>query len=142
MAEERELMLERKKLKEIITKLAKEENNIEDSLYKNSFNHPKDEDNRANLEYICHKKIVDIRNIKSKPYFARVDFKEDNDEKTESVYIGKISIIDSQTKEPLIIDWRAPISNLYYEGKIGKATYNTIEKEISRRNTFKKTIFY
>ncbi|MGN1299205.1 MAG: hypothetical protein ACI4UE_04410 [Candidatus Scatovivens sp.] len=142
MAEERELMLERKKLKEIITKLAKEENNIEDSLYKNSFNHQKDEDIRANLEYICHKKIVDIRNIKSKPYFARLDFKEDNHEKTESIYIGKISIIDSQTKEPLIIDWRAPISNLYYEGKIGKATYNTIEKEISRRNTFKKTIFY
>ena len=49
--------------------------------------------------------------------------------KMEKLYIGKISILDSKTAEPIIVDWRAPISNLYYEGKIGKAEYELSFKD-------------
>ena len=38
----------------------------------------------------------------------------------EKLYIGKLSVLDSKSQRPIIIDWRAPISNLYYDGRIGK----------------------
>ena len=60
------------------------------------------------------KKLSELRKIKEKPYFARIDFKPDNEEK-ENLYIGKLSVLDTQTQKPIIIDWRAPISNLYYD---------------------------
>ena len=31
------------------------------------------------------------------------------------VYIGKISVIDSETNSPIVIDWRAPFSSLFYD---------------------------
>lgn len=58
-----------------------------------------------------------------------MDYKENN-RKKESFYIGKISIIDSKTLEPIVVDWRAPIANLYYEGRIGKASYKVLDEEI------------
>ena len=32
--------------------------------------------------------------------------------------------------EPIVVDWRAPIANLYYEGRIGKASYKVLDEEI------------
>ena len=110
--DEKEFLREKEKLSEICKKLESEEKELEDRLSKteSSNNNPYVQ---AHLAYLGHQKIVDLRNIKSKPYFARIDFKA-NGENVEKLYIGKISIIDSKTQEPIIIDWRAPISNLYY----------------------------
>ena len=141
MKENSELLKEKEKLKQIIQKLDEEEINIQKSLLANSTNYQKDDYIRAYLEHLANKKIVDIRNIKPKPYFARIDFKENSDEEVEKLYIGKISIIDSETKEPLIIDWRAPISNLYYEGGIGKCSYEANEKIISGDILLKRQYF-
>lgn len=58
-----------------------------------------------------------------------MDFKEDTKE-LEKFYIGKISLLDNKTAYPIIVDWRAPISNLYYEGRIGKASYECLGKQI------------
>ena len=116
MEKENQLLQEREKLKQVIQKLEEEEKNVQNSLAANSSNYQKDDYVKAHLEYLGNKKILDIRNIKPKPYFARIDFKEKNEQDIEKLYIGKISMIDSETKQPLIIDWRAPISNLYYEG--------------------------
>jgi len=71
------------------------------------------------------KRLKEIEKLKNKPYFARMDFKE-TDQKEEKLYIGKLSMIDKDTHEPIIIDWRAPIANLYYEGKLGKAEYECL----------------
>lgn len=139
--EEKILMLERKKLKEVITKLDEEEKNIEETLSKNSSSYGKSDFVKAHLEYLGHKKIIDIRNIKPKPYFARIDFKEEGQKNPEEIYIGKISMLDSKTKEPLIVDWRAPISNIYYEGKLGKVSYETNDKEIFGDITLKRQFF-
>ena len=98
-------------ISQFITKLNEEEVGLEDNLDASSKGYSKDDFVRAHLLYLGHKKLHDIRKIKDKPYFARLDFKEDG-EKEEKLYIGKISMIDSETKKPLIIDWRAAISNL------------------------------
>ena len=58
-----------------------------------------------------------------KPYFARVDFREDNQEQPQSYYIGKMVLIRESDMRPVIIDWRAPVASLYYEERLGEAHY-------------------
>lgn len=60
--------------------------------------------------------------MQGNPYFARIDFKEENE--AETLYLGIASLRDL-TEETIVIDWRAPIANLYYEGEIGPAYYET-----------------
>ena len=88
----KELSLEKQKLKEVITKLNEEEVELEDNLQNSSKGYSKDDFVRAHLLYLGHKKLHDIRNVKSKPYFARLDFTEEG-EKEERLYIGKISVV-------------------------------------------------
>ena len=47
------------------------------------------------------------------PYFARIDLRstKNDDKRISSYYIGKFGYTD---KEPLVIDWRAKISSVYY----------------------------
>ena len=141
MKKENQLLQEREKLKQVIQKLEEEGKKVQNSLVANSSNYQKDDYVKAHLEYLGNKKILDIRNIKPKPYFARIDFKEENEQDIEKLYIGKISMIDSETKQPLIIDWRAPISNLYYEGNLGKSSYEVNEKIIEGEILLKRQYF-
>lgn len=60
-----------------------------------------------------------------KPYFARIDFKNDNDIK-DICYIGKNGVINNDD-EIITVDWRAPISSLYYDSNIGKTSYEAPE---------------
>ena len=113
---------EKEKLKQVCKALEKETESAEDRILSAEKMYSKDDFIRAHLKYLSEKKLKDIKNIKNKPYFARVDFKETKG-KLNEVYIGKISVIDSETNSPIVIDWRAPISNLYYDGRIGKASY-------------------
>ncbi len=55
--------------------------------------------------------------------------KEENRD-LEKLYIGKISILDNKTNSRANNSrLRAPISNLYYEGKIGSAEYECLGKK-------------
>ena len=116
---------EKQKLKDVITKLNDEEKTLEDNLQSSSKGYAKDDFVRAHLLYLGHKKLHDIKNVRGKPYFARLDFKEDGETEKEKLYIGKISVIDSKENLPIIVDWRAPISNLYYDGRIGRSSYES-----------------
>lgn len=124
--EEKEFLREKQKLKEVCTQLEKEEKELEIRLAQTDSSYDRDSYVKAHLVYLGHKKLLDIKKIKSKPYFARIDFKA-KDENLEKLYIGKLSVLDSQTQNPIIIDWRAPISNLYYDGRIGKSSYKSPE---------------
>ena len=64
-----------------------------------------------------------LEKLEKKPYFARIDFTE-NDGKQESIYIGLGSFADTPDHF-MIYDWRAPISSIYYDGKLGEVTYDT-----------------
>lgn len=55
------------------------------------------------------------------PYFARIDVCEDGD--TEKIYIGRRSLMDEETSEVLICDWRADIASLFYDSPLGKTQY-------------------
>ncbi len=59
----------------------------------------------------------------NKPYFARIDFRQKGSEEVDKVYIGKTSLFRAEDSIPLIVDWRSPIANVYYEGRIGETSY-------------------
>lgn len=67
--------------------------------------------------------------VRKKPYFARIDIRQSNEEQIERLYIGKASLFNEKM-EPVIIDWRAPIASIYYEGRLGKITYTTIDGQL------------
>lgn len=137
--DEKEFLREKEKLKQVCNQLETEEKELENSLAKTNSSYEKDSYVRAHLVYLGHKKIMDLKKIKSKPYFARIDFKASGEEK-EKLYIGKLSILDSKEQKPIIIDWRAPISNLYYDGRVGKSHYDSpggkVEGEISLKRQY------
>lgn len=120
---------EKEKLKEINNKVLEEEKLIEEELRKSDMNYTMEDIAKGEVLLTRVKKLENIKKIKNVPYFARMDFKEENRD-LEKLYIGKISILDNKTAEPIIVDWRAPISNLYYEGKIGSAEYECLGKKI------------
>ncbi len=86
-------------------------------------------------------KLHFLQQMRSSPYFARIDFKEDGYDDVESFYIGSLSLIDNRTYDVLICDWRADIASLFYDATIGPAQYKcqqgVIKGEISLRRQIK-----
>jgi Superfamily I DNA and RNA helicases len=64
------------------------------------------------------------------PYFGRIDFHEEGEEKAESIYIGLGSLMDRNNEDFLIYDWRAPIASMYYDFAPGPARYDSLDGEI------------
>lgn len=130
---------EKSRLKSTVGKIEKEEREIEETLSKSDMNYDMENLAKGLVLQMYVNKLANMKKIKDTPYFARMDFKED-DKSKEELYIGKLSLLDSETLEPIIVDWRAPISNLYYEGKLGRANYevlgNKIEGEISLKRQY------
>jgi len=84
---------------------------------------------------------VKLRNLvaaKSKPYFARVDFKETEKENSEKLYIGKMALIREEDQELIIVDWRAPVANLYYEERLGDAHYSSPDGDVKGQLQLKR----
>ncbi|NKE04328.1 MULTISPECIES: RNA polymerase recycling motor HelD [Mesobacillus] len=71
------------------------------------------------------KQLQTLSRLRFSPYFGRVDFKEDGEDKAEQIYLGIATLMDEQEENFLIYDWRAPISGLYYDYSPGPAKYKT-----------------
>ncbi|MCH7320464.1 AAA family ATPase [Solibacillus sp. MA9] len=56
------------------------------------------------------------------PYFGRISIENEQGE-NEHLYIGLSTFREQQTDDVLIFDWRAPISSLFYENKVGMSRY-------------------
>ncbi len=57
------------------------------------------------------------------PFFGSVDFVYDGEEEAESFYIGIGNFAKERGSVPLIYDWRAPVSGLFYDYDKGLASY-------------------
>lgn len=86
-------------------------------------------DERENAWQHAAKQLGIVQKLEKRPYFARVDFKE-NGQQLETIYIGLSSFADKDNHF-LIYDWRAPISSIYYDGKLGQVSYMSPEGEIT-----------
>ena len=78
-----------------------------------------------------------LEKTKNKPYFARIDFKNEEDSSSEECYIGKVGVIDDDN-DVVTVDWRALIASLYYDSNIGKATYEAPQGIINGELTLKR----
>lgn len=79
--------------------------------------------------------INSIEKAKNTPYFARIDFETKSNK--EKCYIGKLGVQDYDNNI-ITVDWRAPISSLYYDSNIGNCSYEAPEGTIEGNLTLKR----
>lgn len=82
-----------------------------------------------NLARMYEKQLKEYTRAKEAPYFARIDFSVEGEER-EKYYIGRTSILDDENiddDEIRVVDWRTPVASLYYDGNIGKESYTAPE---------------
>lgn len=79
---------------------------------------------KEKLYNITHKNLEKYMESKNKPYFGRVDFREYKGEE-ETFYIGKFGLGDMEKGDEKVIDWRAPLADLYYSGVSGETFYRS-----------------
>lgn len=140
-----QLELEKEHLRDVLIELnddllkgIKYRKNIADMILKNRENTLEEykEDKDKIAEYFDHenfikeeaykaidKRLKDLIYLINSPYFGRIDFKEEDEDELESIYIGRYGFISEEKTEPTIIDWRAPVSSLFYDDKLGESHY-------------------
>jgi DNA helicase II / ATP-dependent DNA helicase PcrA len=95
------------------------------------------------IEYFDHERFVKEEAFKTidrrlkeliiltqSPYFGKVDFIEENSDYEENIYVGRFGMTPEGSYEPAVVDWRAPVSSLFYSGKLGKVKYRAPMGEI------------
>jgi DNA helicase-2/ATP-dependent DNA helicase PcrA len=79
--------------------------------------------------------------MQDSPYFGRFDFQAEGSSEQEMYYIGLGSLIERASGEPLVYDWRAPISALYYDYGLGSAAYEApvgkVTGTVTRKRQYK-----
>ena len=69
-------------------------------------------------------KIALLENMIQSPYFARIDFRFEDEDTFEKIYIGRSSLKKDNTNEFYIYDWRSPIASVFYRFVLGQAFYD------------------
>lgn len=93
----------------------------------------------ANQEQLLLRKRY--RNMLDSPFFGRVDFIYESDEEPERFYVGIGNLAERAGSRPLVNDWRAPVSGLFYDYDKGPASYDapagTMKGEITSKWQYK-----
>ncbi|MDO4212350.1 MAG: AAA family ATPase [Bacteroidales bacterium] len=80
-----------------------------------------------------------LRTLLKKPYFARIQMKVPGKSAPHDVYLGSVGVADERHRR-IVVDWRAPIAEVYYNQDMGKTSYvangKTIETELLLRRQF------
>ncbi len=85
---------------------------------------------RVSDEYVLNElmkrtslRFFNLQKCIEKPYFARIDFKEDKALNTDFCYLSKVGIADYDGNL-VTVDWRAPVASLYYDSNVGEVEYS------------------
>ena len=68
-------------------------------------------------------KIRQLQSMLTSPYFARIDFKFDDENHYEDIYIGRRALKEEGGATRYIYDWRSPIASVFYRFMTGRAFY-------------------
>ena len=79
---------------------------------------------KAALIYFYVSRIRRLKQIVKSPYFGRMDFEPSDSKSSQKLYVGKTTIYNSDNQLS-VIDWRSPISSMYYDSFVGKANYKS-----------------
>ncbi len=69
-------------------------------------------------------KIAMLEKLIKSPYFARIDFKYEDEEQYEKIYIGRSSLKKDNLYELVVHDWRSPIASVFYRFVTGEVYYD------------------
>ena len=69
-------------------------------------------------------KIMMLEHLIKSPYFARIDFKYEDEEEYEKIYIGRASLKKENHYEHVVHDWRSPIASVFYRFVTGAVYYD------------------
>ncbi len=72
---------------------------------------------------VTENRILQLGQLIKSPYFARIDFKFDDEDVFEKIYIGRCSLMKEDSCEMYVYDWRSPIASIFYRFGIGAAFY-------------------
>lgn len=85
---------------------------------------------KESLNQVYKKDIMDYKKAVSKPYFGKIIYLYEDDKKDTVIYIGKKGLSDSKNSTNLlVIDWRAPVSEIYYSNTLGKTSFSSPDGE-------------
>ena len=140
--EEKELKKLETTQKYIDKEIIESEQRIERGFEDYDFDDYADDYMKSALKERFNQRIKNLKMVRNKPYFARVDFVEEGECKRDAFYLGKVMVTDHETLEQVVIDWRAPIADLYYEGRLGEASYNCPAGTINGEIKLKRQYFF
>ena len=94
--------------------------------------------------------ILNLQNTMDSPYFARIDFLFDGDKIAEKIYIGRSMLMDRDSLDVYVYDWRTPIASVFYRFGSGRASFEaprgTIRGEVQLKRQYEirrgKLLYY
>ncbi|MHB1420333.1 MAG: HelD family protein [Bacillota bacterium] len=98
-------------------------------------------ENQTASYHSTYQQIEKYKKLLASPYFGRFDFLEEDSSDREQIYLGLATLIDSETHNILIYDWRAPLSSVFYRHELGAVSYEapsgTIFGDVSLKRQYK-----
>ena len=70
-----------------------------------------------------------VNRLLPRPYFARINVQFPEETEEESYYIGTTSV-SNEDHEPVVVDWRSPIAEVYYNQQMGETSYDVEGRKI------------
>ena len=104
-------------------------------------NYNQEKENTEKIYNLLKKEIENYEEALKCPYFGRVDFEEKLGIE-EQIYIGKKGITSTAEGEEIVVDWRAPVADLYYSSTGGKAYYRAPVGVIEGRLNLKRKFLF
>lgn len=121
--------------------------------YRKKFIEEYKDDEDAVIEYFDHeryvqeeafrkvdKRLKEFNILKYSPYFGNITFEDKEFKDLDKYYIGRFGVTPDGYSEPLIVDWRAPVSSLFYAGTLGEHSYEApngkIEVDLKGRRQY------
>lgn len=83
-------------------------------------------------------KIARLENMIQSPYFARIDFRFEDEEEFEKIYIGRSSLKKDSTNQFFVYDWRSPIASVFYRFVLGQVFYDAPGGRITGQVSLKR----
>lgn len=158
--EEKELELEQKYLNKVLKEINSQKNNKQRELaliakekkefslhFTDDFYYMDDEEALSEGDILSEldnawertqKAIYTLNRQEYSPYFGRIDFTPKGKRKPTSYYIGVNNLIKLGGSVPLVCDWRAPISSMFYDYELGDCEYLAPDGKVCGKMSLKR----
>ncbi|WP_029232454.1 HelD family protein [Butyrivibrio sp. VCB2006] len=74
-------------------------------------------------------RLSTVKKLLESPYFAKIQVQFDPSEDPEDYYIGRAAISENGYDQ-MVVDWRSPIAEVYYNQESGHTSYTVEDREI------------